>query len=133
MPSPKGRILCTEDEADTREIIVFMLEQEGYEVLCAETAKAALEVARTQTFDLYLLDNWLPDIPGTKLTAKLREFDATTPILFYSAAAYEEDKENARRAGAQGYLVKPIDHETFADRSDPTDCRLARVLVSPSR
>ncbi len=111
MTSPKGRILCTEDDADTRELLIFILEQEGYEVLCAENATAALELARTQKFDLYLLDNWLPDVPGTLLTAKIREFDSKTPILFYSAAAYSADKEGALKAGAQGYLIKPVELE----------------------
>jgi DNA-binding response OmpR family regulator len=39
---------------------------------------------------------------------KLREFDTWTPILFYSGAAFERDKQQAFAAGAQGYLVKPV-------------------------
>ncbi len=49
----------------------------------------------------------MPGLSGTALTKKLREFDIKTPILFYSGAAYETDKEAARLSGAQGYLVKP--------------------------
>ena len=92
MPS-KGRILCAEDHPDTRELIVFILEDAGYEVLAADTAAKAIEAATIDTIDLLILDNWLPDIRVTKLTAMNREFDTITPILFYSALAYDRDKE----------------------------------------
>lgn len=66
-------------------------------------------MAKNQNFDLYLVDNWMPGLSGTELTEKVRKFDIKTPILFYSGAAYEGDKEAARSSGAQGYLVKPAD------------------------
>ena len=108
MSSPKGRILCTEDDPDTRELIAVVLEREGYDVTCIESPAHALDLARATSFDLYLVDNWMPGLSGTQLTAKLREFDKNTPILFYSAAAYRRDAEEARLAGAQGYLTKPV-------------------------
>jgi CheY-like chemotaxis protein len=111
MTAPKGRILCTEDDADTRDLIITLLQTEGYEVTCTDSSAEALNLAKTQKFDLYLMDSWLPDISGPKLTAMIREFDKTTPILFYSGAAFEADQENARSAGAQGYLVKPVENE----------------------
>lgn len=109
MPTPKGRILCTEDDIDTRDLITFVLSGYGFEVICTDSPDEAVELAKTQAFDLYLVDNWLPGLTGMELTRKLREFDNKTPILFYSAAAYETDKEAARASGAQGYLVKPAD------------------------
>ena len=51
----------------------------------------------------------MPGFSGTELTEKLRQFDLTTPVLFYSGAAYDTDKEAARVSGAQGYLIKPAD------------------------
>lgn len=111
MNSFKGRILCTEDDADTRELINFVLTQQGFEVICTRDTDQAIELAKGQDFDLYLVDNWMPGLSGTELTEKLREFDIKTPILFYSGAAYEADKEAARLSGAQGYLVKPADGE----------------------
>ncbi|MDX6289487.1 MAG: two-component system, OmpR family, response regulator [Blastocatellia bacterium] len=107
MPTPKGRILCSEDDADTRDMIVLLLNQYDYEAICAESAEAALEIAKTQPFDLFLVDSWMPGASGTELCEALRKFDQETPILFYSGAAYESDKEAARLAGAQGYVVKP--------------------------
>ncbi len=110
MQSTKGRILCTEDDVDTRELIDFVLTQYGYEVVCSNNVQA-VELAKTQKFDLYLVDNWMPGLSGTDLTEKLRQFDQNTPVLFYSGAAYEADREAARVSGAQGYLVKPADSD----------------------
>jgi len=56
---------------------------------------------------LYVIDNWMSGVSGIDLCRKLREFDSRTPILFYSGAAFERDKQDAFAAGAQGYLVKP--------------------------
>jgi DNA-binding response OmpR family regulator len=103
----KGRILCTEDDADTRDLLRMLLELEGFQVICAENAERAMSLAQSTNFDLYLLDHWMPDIAGDVLCRRLREFDQTTPILFYSGAAYESDKARAMAAGAQGYIVKP--------------------------
>jgi DNA-binding response OmpR family regulator len=111
MVIPKGRILCTEDDQDTGDLIKLVLSQNGFEVVCTEDADNAINLAKSQHFDLYLVDNWIPGLSGTGLTEKLRQFDIKTPILFYSGAAYDADKDAARVAGAQGYLVKPADSD----------------------
>lgn len=108
MTVPKGRILCTEDDQDTRDLIALILEQSGFDVVCTADAHDAINLAKSQPFDLYIVDNWIPGLSGTTLTEKLREFDIKTPVLFYSGAGYESDKKAARASGAQGYLVKPV-------------------------
>jgi DNA-binding response OmpR family regulator len=107
----KRRILCTEDDADIREVLRLQLELEGFEVICAEDADQAIGLAAAGQFDLYLLDNWLREVSGVVLCQKLREFDSTTPILFYSGAATPADKARAIACGAQGYLTKPASAE----------------------
>ena len=108
MNSPKGRILCTEDDEDTRDLLVVMLNLSDYEVICTDSAAKTLDLIRNEKFDLVLLDNWLPGISGESLCQQIRQFDSKTPILFYSGAAYQEDIDRAHAAGAQGYLVKPV-------------------------
>ena len=115
MQTPKGRILCTEDDVDTRELIDLILTQYGFEVVCTQHPDHAIALAKTQLFDLYLVDNWMPRLSGTELTKSLREFDTKTPVLFYSGAAYEADKKAARLSGAQGYLVKPADGDQLIE------------------
>lgn len=94
-------------------------------VITSEAPAQAIELAMAAHFDLYLIDNWMPSMSGTDLCGALRLFDAETPILFYSAAAYPTDKAEAYACGAQGYLVKPAD----------TDELVAEVfrLISESR
>ena len=115
MKSPGGRILYIEDDEDTRELVTYLLARCNYEVVSAESYDDALLMARTNQFDLYLIDNWLPGGSGIDLCKKLREFNSWTPILFYSGAAYERDKQQALAAGAQGYLVKPVDNDELIE------------------
>jgi two-component system OmpR family response regulator len=100
--APKGRILSTEDDPDTRDLLRLLLQLEGFEVVYADSAEEALSLAHTSRFDLFLLDNWVPGLGGEDLCRKLRELDQTTPILFYSGAGHESDKDGAIAAGAQG-------------------------------
>ena len=107
MQLSKPRILYIEDHADTRELVTLILQQKDFEVTTGSTVADGVSLAEGGQFDLYLLDSWLPDGSGLDLCRSIRVFDQTTPILFYSAAAYEGDRELALESGAQAYLVKP--------------------------
>jgi len=109
METLNARILYAEDDADTRELVTVVLEMQNCQVIAAASYDEALRLARAEHFDLYLIDNWMPGVSGVRLCELLREFDQHTPVLFYSGAAYEADKESAMSSGAQGYLVKPVD------------------------
>jgi len=107
MTSSAGHILYVEDDEDTRELVKCVMAMNNCKVIAAADWEDALRLARTIHFDLYLIDNWMSGSSGIELCRKLREFDSCTPILFYSGAAFESDKQQAFAAGAQGYLVKP--------------------------
>ena len=101
----RNRILLVEDEGDIRELAELTLAE--YTLICARDFDEGLRLARQRDFDLYILDSWLPGKSGVELCRAIREFDPDTPILFYSAAAYERDIQEALREGAQAYLTKP--------------------------
>lgn len=106
----KGHVLYVEDHDDTRILMEFMLREEGFEVTsvdCGEKAYKLLESG--QRFDLYLLDHTFPDVSGVSLCMAIRELDNKTPILFYSGRAFSKEKEEAIKAGANDYLIKPND------------------------
>jgi DNA-binding response OmpR family regulator len=102
----KKRVLCVEDHKDTCELLRMILA--NHTLVFVGNFADGLFSARRRYFDLYLLDNWLPDGSGVELCRRIREFDPHTPILFCSGAAYEHDREEALSAGAQAYLVKPV-------------------------
>lgn len=108
-------VLYVEDDPDTRELVAILLGLENYQVVLAANYDEALLLARVMRFDLYIMDNWLPGRSGVELCKTLRELDATTPIIFLSGAAYENDKREAFASGAQAYLVKPTDNDTLIE------------------
>jgi DNA-binding response OmpR family regulator len=102
-----ARLLCVEDDTDTCEALAQLLRMSGYEVTTAGTVVDGLRLAREAAFDLIILDNWFKDSSGIELCRQIRARDPHTPILFYSAAAYETDIQQGLSAGAQAYVVKP--------------------------
>ena len=88
-------------------MLVLYLMKSGYDVTCTQSPSDALLLAKHHSYDLILIDNWMPEMNGAELTRQIRKFDSLTPILFYSGADYESDTQDAQDSGAQGYLVKP--------------------------
>ena|SRR3989442_7060680 len=109
MQPSRQKILFVEDHEDTRDLFSIILEQSNYEVVTSASMAGALTLAETGTFDLFVLDSLLADGTGLELCKRIRLTDQLTPILFYSALAYEKDMNEAFRSGAQRYLVKPVD------------------------
>jgi DNA-binding response OmpR family regulator len=115
MQPVRRKILFVEDHDDTRDLFSLVLDQSNYEVVTSASMAAALTLAETGTFDLFVLDSLLEDGTGLELCKRIRQIDHSTPILFYSALAYEKDKNEAIRSGAQGYLIKPVDIPVLCD------------------
>jgi DNA-binding response OmpR family regulator len=88
-------------------LLKHLLGQSDYEVEAAATIHDGLRLVQGGRFDLYLLSGRLVDGSGVELCRRLRRFDPTTPIIFYSAAAHEADKALGISAGAQAYIAKP--------------------------
>ena len=107
MPFIHPRVLCIDDDEDSRVMLVTLLRLERIQSKAVTTAAEALAVIKSESFDLYLTDVRLPDLNGFELCRRLRDFDRHTPILFFSGAAYPSDKKRAFAAGANGYVVKP--------------------------
>lgn len=105
--SPLSRVLSVDDDLDACEMLKLLLKSRHIDVTCVQSAAEALAKIETASFDLYLLDAWLPGCDGFQLCRQIRAGDATTPILFYSGAAYEADKQQGIAAGANAYVTKP--------------------------
>ena len=101
------RILHVEDDDDTRTLVAFVLQAEGWDVVSVDKASAAMGLALAGGFDLYLIDNRIEGDTENALCLGLRSLDPQTPILFYSGAVFPSEVESALASGAQGYLKKP--------------------------
>lgn len=103
----RHHVLYAEDNEDSCYMVSMMCKLSGIEVVTTTTVARAWQMAQSERFDLYLLDSRFPDGDGLDLCRRLREYAPHTPILIYSAYAYEADKKNGLAAGANGYLTKP--------------------------
>jgi DNA-binding response OmpR family regulator len=116
MAEEKARILCVEDNRDSREMIATLLRQsnDNYQITAVETAAEALALNGKQKFDLYILDIWLPGMDGVELCRRLRERGVTDPIMFFSAMGVQvKDRDSFLASGADEFLVKSIDIDRF--------------------
>jgi DNA-binding response OmpR family regulator len=109
MLPPQCRILIVEDHADTRDLLEFVFTDCNYVVKTAATVSEAIKLVNAEDFSVMMFDSRLPDGSGLELCRRVRQFNQTTPIVFCSALAYEADKQGALDAGAQTYLIKPLD------------------------
>ncbi len=111
----KARILLIEDNEQNRYLLTFLLEQRGHEVVPAMTGLQGLELATKVRPDLILLDIQLPGMDGYAVARALKSDPRlkSVPIVAVTSYAMVGDREKALAAGAEGYIEKPINPETF--------------------
>jgi two-component system copper resistance phosphate regulon response regulator CusR len=102
------RILVIEDEPHIADFLVRGLREEGFTVEQATDGEAGWHALRTASWDLVLLDWWLPGEDGLSLLRRLRENDRDTPVLFLTARDAVSDRVRGLDGGADDYLCKPF-------------------------
>ena len=107
-------ILVVDDDQDLLDVLCFTLRRGGYEVLRARDGGAALQLARSKSLELILLDIELPGLSGWEVCKKVRE-ESNTPIIIVTAAHREEEVVRGLELGADDYITKPFGpHELLA-------------------
>jgi two-component system, OmpR family, response regulator MprA len=116
METPR-RILYVDDDPDSCEMMATLLSLDCKQcaVSTARTAGDALTAMSERAFDLYIFDLRMPVIDGLELCGRVRQQDSNVPIMIYSALAQTDDRDSAKRAGADMFLVKPNDIEVLPD------------------
>lgn len=104
---PKKRILCVSESDDTCFLISNLLRQADYEVVTASGAEDAPGLIAAGRFCLYVLGKRYADRSPLALCRRIRERDASTPIIFYSGDASASSEQEALAAGAQAYILEP--------------------------
>ncbi len=100
-------VLVVDDEANLVELVQGYLEQEGYTVLTAGDGRAALDLARSGSPDVIILDLLLPGLDGLEVCRQVRQF-SDAYVLMLTAKAEEVDKLVGLAVGADDYLTKPF-------------------------
>ena len=101
------RVLVVDDEKLIVKGIRFSLEQDGMEVDCAYDGEEALELAKSNTYDMILLDVMLPKMTGFEVCQQIRDF-SNTPIVMLTAKGEDMDKILGLEYGADDYITKPF-------------------------
>jgi DNA-binding response OmpR family regulator len=103
-------ILVIEDEHAVRENLQEILEMEDFNVLTAENGKIGLQMAIDQQPNLIICDVMMPELDGYGVITSLRQNPNTvsTPFIFLSAKATNEDRQKGLQLGANEYLTKPF-------------------------
>jgi DNA-binding response OmpR family regulator len=107
----RSRILYVEDDETLGFITSENLERKGYEVILSRDGESALQLFRSEPFDMCLLDIMLPKLDGFTLARIIRKEHEEIPIIFISAKTLTEDKIEGLLLGADDYIVKPFNIE----------------------
>ena len=101
------KVLVVDDEKLIVKGIRFSLEQDGMEVSCAYDGEEALALAKTEKFDIILLDVMLPGLTGFEVCQQIRDF-SNVPIIMLTAKGDDMDKILGLEYGADDYVTKPF-------------------------
>jgi DNA-binding response OmpR family regulator len=117
-PGPQLRVLVVEDDAHIRELVQLHLGLEGLATTASGDGAEGLQLARTERFDLIILDVMLPGLDGVTVCRAIRREPhlKDVPILMLTARREEADKVNGLESGADDYLTKPFGVREFVAR-----------------
>ncbi len=108
-----NHVLIVDDETDIRNTLEAILREEGYAVTTSGTATEALELLRDASYDVVLLDIWLPDADGLDTLAEIRRLESGNPpeVIMISGHGTIESAVKATKLGAYDFLEKPLSTE----------------------
>jgi two-component system KDP operon response regulator KdpE len=109
----RKKILLVDDEEAILRFLSIKLKISGYDVVTTPVGREALELAKTESPDIMLLDIRLPDIDGFQVLHELRKF-SKLPVIAYSATP--KYKERALESGAELFMAKPFDTEQLVEK-----------------
>ena len=110
------RVLVIEDEEEIADFVVRGLREEGFTVESVGDGISGWHALERGSWDVVVLDWWLPGSDGLALLRRLRRTDRTTPVLFLTARDAVSDRVTGLNHGADDYLCKPFDFEELLAR-----------------
>ncbi len=112
MPGIQCKVLLAEDNPINLDIIIEILETEGHQVSAAKNGLEVVELARTETFDVILMDIHMPEMDGFEATRAIREMESNserhTPIIAMTADVIKDERQMCKDSGMDDVILKPI-------------------------
>jgi CheY-like chemotaxis protein len=114
----ESKILVVEDTPMNQKLAQWTLEKLGCTVEIADSGESALQKIRSRSYDLIFMDLQMPGIDGLRATHEIRHIEVTealkmTPIVAMTAHVFDEDRAQAKKAGMQDFLIKPVSADEF--------------------
>ena len=129
------RILLVEDNEINLEIMKSQLTYLGYIVDTALNGKTALLKYQKKQYDLVVTDIEMPEMDGYALLEEIRELEdsaeESTPVFAITASEFDLTAERAKSVGFDGFMLKPLEVETFERRLADLGCDMPRVSTKP--
>ena len=110
-----AKIMVIDDQPEMQNLIKLFLEEDNFQVLYADNGTQALEIARVEQPNLFILDVMLPGIDGIEVCKRLRR-ETNVPILFVSCKDLDTDKVLGLMTGADDYITKPFSPKELVAR-----------------
>jgi len=115
------KILLIEDNLLNQKVVLFNLKKLNYNITAITNGREALEHAKTNSYDLILMDIMLPEMNGMEITEEIRIFEKENgienpvPIIALTANTYDNDREKCLSVGMNEYLAKPFNAQQLID------------------
>lgn len=126
------KVIVVEDNKDNLELIVMVLQRNGYEVVTAMSGEEGVALALQEQPLFIIMDIDLPGIDGFEATRRIRQsgVDGEVPIIAITSYAMRGDRQKVLESGCTAYFEKPINpltimndiHALIGDRHENTDC-----------
>jgi len=126
------KILVVDDEKKLVDIVKAYLERDGYRVIVAYDGRLALQMARSESPDLIILDLMLPEVSGWDVCRTLRT-ESNVPIIMLTALGDDSDKILGLELGADDYVVKPFNPKELVSRVRAVLRRTESAVVKTKR
>ena len=127
-PVTRARILLVDDDESARGALAKLLSSDGYAVTAVSNGEAALASARRSLPDVVLTDLEMPKMDGVSLCEHLHELDGVLPVIVMTAHSDIQSAIASLRAGAEDYLIKPLQYEAVFWHVERTLARRAATL-----
>ncbi len=111
-----AKILVVDDQISNRELLKLKLEAKGLEVVKAKGGQEAIELSEKNQFDLIIMDLKMPQVDGYQALEEIRGQGDKTPVIAFTAAATETEKQKVKQSGFNGFLTKPATEDKIFNK-----------------